>query len=1061
LESALRAPRESVHALELLAEQDRRAQLSAVCRGPVVEQNDWRYVREAFARWAGQVPERVAAISDGESITYARLNAKANRLARHLLERGIGTGSVVAVCARPTIGMLVGLLAVLKAGAAYVPIDPAYPRRRIEYIAQDCAASCLITETAVNDRLELRQWTDSLCIDDAELWQMLQGYEESDFESLDSATTDDSLAYVIYTSGSTGQPKGVMIDQRALRNALQAFKSALLIDSDDVCSLWTNVGFDVSMYEILAALTSGCTLSVIPEDIRREQDVLFAWLREERISSAYLPRSTLDRLLEWSYENSGGLSLKKLLVGVEPIPEALLVGLRKTIPGLRIVNGYGPTETTISCTLYEVPMEAERRVGDGRTPIGRPLQNSRAYVLNGRGRLAPVMTAGELYVGGPGVAAGYLNRPELTAERFVEDPFERGGRLYRTGDRVRWMADGNLEYLGRLDEQVKVRGYRIELGEIEAVLAAHEQVDGAVVSVQGEDAETRRLVAHVSARQEYLERRSRELDEEQLQQWQTVFEETYAEGEREKPEQEGRDVELDIRGWNSSYTGEPIAEEEMREWLEGTMSRIERLSPRRLLEIGCGTGLLLYRYAGKCEAVEALDLSRELLEGIRRESARRGWKHVRLHEGDALQLGRVEGKSFDTVVVNSVVQYFPNRGYFERMLEGVLPRVEAGGKIFLGDLRNLDLWEAHAGAVERSRLTKAVAVKAIASRVQRRMQQEKELLLSPSYFAELPKRYPQIERVDVMVKRGASRNEMLRYRYDVVLHTRGESEGRSEEPKWLRYEGAERLREVLERGEERLFGVSGIGNERIREDVELARGLREWGEKRQVQPLKGESGGGGELEELMKHAERKGYRCCATWSQDREDELDVIFSAGELPAIRARGAYRPGRRTNYPQLLAIGAGLTEELKSHAERALPPYMVPAVYVVMEALPLTANGKVDKKALPLPEEQDLAREEYMAPRTELEEKLCAICGQLLKLMRVGIDDDFFALGGHSLLATRLISAIRQSFGIELQIRTVFEYPKIQDIANVIRFHIEAQAKQSTEPTQAGAEKVTVRI
>ncbi|HLL48046.1 MAG TPA: non-ribosomal peptide synthetase, partial [Longimicrobiaceae bacterium] len=305
----------------------------------------------------------------------------------------------------------------------------------------------------------------------------------------------ENLAYVIYTSGSTGRPKGVMVPHRGVAALLFDFEARQPLARGERCGLWTSVSFDVSVYEVFSALCFGRALHVPAEHTRSDPAGYLRWLSESRIGGAYVPPSMLPDLDGWLERAPGSLPLRRLLVGVEPISERLLGSIRARVPGLAVINGYGPTEASICATLYEVPdgVRPERNA-----PIGRPVAGGRCYVLDAGLAPAPVGVPGELYVGGVGVARGYLDRAALTAERFVPDPFtgEPGARLYRTGDRVRWREGGTLEFLGRTDRQVKVRGFRVEPGEIEAVLREHPAVREAAVTLLEGPGGQGRLVAY-------------------------------------------------------------------------------------------------------------------------------------------------------------------------------------------------------------------------------------------------------------------------------------------------------------------------------------------------------------------------------------------------------------------------------------------------------------------------------------------------------------------------------------------------------------------------------------
>jgi len=326
------------------------------------------------------------------------------------------------------------------------------------------------------------------------VWQEIP--EES--ENLESNTDAGNLAYVIYTSGSTGRPKGVCCHHAGVINLLTDFQRRAPLAVGDNGSLWTSASFDVSVYEIFSALLSGATLHIVPDEGRSDFEKLAEWLSEQRITSAYLPPAMLPEFAEMLKQQSRPYYLRRLLVGVEPINETVLAAINQHLPELRIINGYGPTEATICATLYDVEtVRSENR----NTPIGRPPQNMQTYLLDSHFSPVPVGVSGELYLGGVGLSRGYLKRPELTAERFVPNPFSTrpGERLYRTGDLARYDVEGQIEYLGRMDQQVKLRGYRIELGEIEAVLSEHHRVQDCVVVAIGERGR-QQLAAYVVAR---------------------------------------------------------------------------------------------------------------------------------------------------------------------------------------------------------------------------------------------------------------------------------------------------------------------------------------------------------------------------------------------------------------------------------------------------------------------------------------------------------------------------------------------------------------------------------
>lgn len=437
-----------------------------------------------------QFPTALALCHQDACLTYLGLNQAANRVAHILRAWGVGPGSLVAVCIERSTDLVVAILGTLKAGAGYVPLDPLYPHERLAFMLHNAQPAALVTRARLERSLP-EQTVPVLRLD-----RDLAVLAEAPDRNPNLPATADQLAYVIYTSGSTGQPKGVCVPHRGVSNLLADFDHRQVSGAGQAWSMWTSASFDVSVYEIFGALTSGGTLHLPPEEVRAEPAAFSAWLAARRIHSAYLPPFMVRDFAAWLHQPGHTSHLRRLLVGVEPIPDQVLKDIGAAIPGLTIINGYGPTETSICATALTLD-DAPARTGN--TPIGTAVHNTSTHVLDRSGHPVPSGQAGELFLGGTGVAWGYLYQPGLTAERFVPDPFSArpGARLYRTGDLVRELEDGQLEFLGRADHQVKIRGFRVEPGEIESVLRRQPEVLEAVVVAHERQPGDRRLVAYV------------------------------------------------------------------------------------------------------------------------------------------------------------------------------------------------------------------------------------------------------------------------------------------------------------------------------------------------------------------------------------------------------------------------------------------------------------------------------------------------------------------------------------------------------------------------------------
>ena len=446
-----------------------------------------------FEARAASRPGAVAVKCGGESLTYAALNARANRLARHLRGLGVGPESRVGLCAERSLDLVVGVLAILKAGAAYVPLDPAYPADRLAFMAEDSGMRVLLAADALRGLVQA-DGVEVVSLEDVPL--------DAPADDLDISVHASNLAYVIYTSGSTGRPKGVGVTHGNVLRLFDGTRERFAFGGRDVWTLFHSYAFDFSVWEMWGALLHGGRLVVVPFEVSRDPAAFHDLLRREEVTVLNQTPSAFRALARADEEAGVRLErLRTVVFGGEALHfESLRGWLERYGPARpELVNMYGITETTVHVTWHTVgPADLELEQTGSR--VGTAIPDLRTYVLDPAGYPVPIGVPAELYVGGAGLARGYLGRPALTAARFVPDPFsgERGGRLYRSGDRARWRTDGTLEYLGRIDQQVKVRGFRIELGEIEAVLLAQPGVAGAAVVVRGEgDGAT--LVGYVSA----------------------------------------------------------------------------------------------------------------------------------------------------------------------------------------------------------------------------------------------------------------------------------------------------------------------------------------------------------------------------------------------------------------------------------------------------------------------------------------------------------------------------------------------------------------------------------
>ncbi|MGP2999835.1 non-ribosomal peptide synthetase, partial [Serratia nevei] len=431
-----------------------------------------------FEQWAQRTPDAVAVVNDRDSLSYAQLNAHANQLAHQLIAQGVRPGDRVATSLERSVSLVIAQLAILKAGAAYVPLDPHLPVARQAWIIGDSGASLILCDRDLDREIA----GEIACL-------RIDRLRQNPTHDPAVPRAGDAPAYIMYTSGSTGTPKGVMVTHQgilrlAINNRFASFERG------DRFAFAANPAFDASTLEMWGALLNGASLAIIAPEVLTEAEALAAALVRQGINVLFLTTSLFN---QYVHSIAATLAqLKYLLSGGEAADPHAFARMLKEAGPVRLINGYGPTE----CTVFATTATIERVDPWQRLPIGRPIGNTRIYLLDEHGQPVPLGATGEIYIAGPGVALGYLNRAELTAERFLADPFNPGERMYRTGDLARYLPDGNIDYLGRNDRQVKIRGFRIECGEIEARVAGHPAVREAVVDVLGE-ADTKRLVAWV------------------------------------------------------------------------------------------------------------------------------------------------------------------------------------------------------------------------------------------------------------------------------------------------------------------------------------------------------------------------------------------------------------------------------------------------------------------------------------------------------------------------------------------------------------------------------------
>ena len=1034
LDGALADPDCAIALLPLLGEEERR-RILVTWNAKEADFPREAVLHDPFVERAGEQPDAPALFFRDEVLTYRELDERSSRVAHHLRELGVGPEVLVGLCVERSPAMVIGLLAISKAGGAYVPMDPSYPAERLAYMLADAQVRVLLTAERLAEELPSGDARVVLLDGDAERFAAHPSTTPR------SGVTATNLAYVIYTSGSTGKPKGVLLDHRGRVNNFLDFNRRFDVGRNDRLIALSSLSFDMCAYDVFGTLAAGAAI-VLPDPDRGTDPAHQRALMRAREVTIWHTAPALLSLLVTHLEERGAEApeaLRLVLLGGDWIPVTLPDRLWDLLPDARFVSMGGATECSMDSTLYEVrAVDPEWR----SIPYGEPMANQRAYVLDAHLAPVPVGVAGELWLGGIGVGRGYLNRPELTAERFLRDPFvaprhgEDPPRMYRTGDLARWYPDGNLELLGRADHQLKIRGQRIEPGEIEARLKRHPQVQAAVVAARPDATGEKRLVGYVVPAAEDSER-APELAHEQVREWQAVYDHAYGAGEG------GDDPTLNLTSWDSSYTSAPLPAPEMRTWVDRTVERIRRHLPVRVLEIGCGTGLLLFRLAPHCTRYLGVDFSAVALGHVRKHLDELGLSQVELSERWAHDFQGIPERAFDAVVLNSVVFDFPSMDYLVDVLRKAVARVEPGGTVFVGDVRSLALLEAFHASVQLHRARSDASLETLGARVRRATAQEEELVVDPSFFAWLRAEIPAIAAVQVQIKRGDFTNEVNAFRYDVTLFV-GEAPTRSGSTSpTLSWDERGLTLDVLRRElAERQGGqlrVKGIPNARVARDVAAARRLADPAPAATVADLRAtltEAGAAAvNPEALWRLAEELGYEAELRWSAAGPDRIDAAFwrhGNGPVPTLLFPDDEvwhgRPGSAASFgndPLRAKRVRRFGPELERHLAAELPASMIPRAWVVLDALPLSPNGKVDRNALPDPGDERAALERaWVAPESAVEHVLAEIWSDVLGLDRVGAEDSFLELGGHSLSAVQVRARIEELMPLALSPSDVFE-------------------------------------
>lgn len=980
-------------------------------------------VYAAFAARVERTPDAIAVVCDETRLTYRELERDAGRLASRLRACGVGAGSLVGVYLDRGESLIIAMLAIVRAGAAYLPLDTADPETRRTQIIGDAALTSIVTSARLRDRIA--SLARPVCVDVEDPGSVADDSDDHAWQ----ATSRNDLAYVMYTSGSTGTPKGVCVPHGAIVTLVTDVDYVTLGEQAVILQL-APASFDAATFEIWGALLTGGRVVVVPTP-HPSLDQLATVIREHSVTTMFLTTALFRQVVDEHPDALRGV--RELLTGGEMVSAAHFRKIMDRVPGLSVIHVYGPTECTTFASAY--PCTRDTPIGD-TVPIGRGIAGRVMYVLGDDGRPVAEGGEGEIFIGGDGVAIGYLQRPEATQSVFVADPSGRDphARLYRTGDRGRWLPGGMVEFVGRTDRQVKIRGFRVELGEVEAAFRLDPAVRDVIATTEVNSNGSKDLVVHVLGEAEAG-------SADAVETWRQLYDDIIyqpAPGTATNAPA-AADPTLNTVGWNSSYTGLPLSEEEMLEQVEAAVARIRARRPRRVLEIGCGTGMLLFRLAPDCETYVGTDISRTALafvEGQLPQLVPPG--RVRLIEGRADALPT--GERFDAVILNSVVQHFPDVDYLHTVLGQAIALVDDGGFVFVGDVQSLRLLRMFHLSVELGRMSDGLSTAEVASLLDRRVREERHLVIDPAFFEAAA--FERVSDVAIELKRGRCSNELTRFRYDAVLAVGGARPDAGIQPEDVAAPSDADLEPWLaatlrDRGGSPLR-IRDLPNARLRDDVRAMALLESAAPPATVGALRERltstpPARAVDPEAVWSLAKDLGNRVWIGWSPDaRDGSFDVTLGSRGQTLRTSDLGWR--HYANQPRRKA-GDGFAAELKRRVRDRVPPYMVPARIECHERWPLTANGKIDTAKLAQGNPRPPRRSDPTAVMPPHVHALAELWCEVLRVDSVGPDDNFFDLGGDSLKAIELVHRASRKFRVTLSPVSVFERPTLGALAALL--------------------------
>lgn len=1017
-------------------------------------------IHELFEEQVYLNPNNIAIIDNNKTFSYFEVNKYANKLANLLLKNSIKVGDYVLILLDRSYEMIASLISVLKCGAVYVPVEPSFTDRRLASIIQIIKPSYIITSHKYLNRLinvmpDLERHFACVCVDEVAPinlsylnYENIKVLDKNDLKNISDQNPriyidSDKLAYVIFTSGTTGKPKGVMIAHKSVINVIEWVNSKFNINAKDKILFVTSICFDLSVYDIFGTLLAGAQIRLADSNQIKEPSELLKIICNEGITIWDSAPPALQQLMPYIFDAEELLKssiLRLVLLSGDWIPLDMPTNLQNKFKNLQVVSLGGATETTIWSNYYIIN---ETKPQWNSIPYGNPIQNAKYYVLDDALNPLPENQVGELYIGGDCLSIGYINNRELTEKKFIKNPFLKSGKIYKTGDLAKWTTQGYIELIGRIDDQVKIRGYRVELGEIRNAISKNKIVKESLVRAIQDDNKQKTIVSYIVKDNDTYDKDI--IIKDSLKNWATVFDTTY---------NQDNDIDSPFKnfsGWNSSYTGKKIPEIEMTEWLDNTVDNILDLNPKKVLEIGCGTGMLLFHIAYHCVSYTASDISKSAINYISENIHHKKFKNVdiKLFNNQANDFKNYKNDLFDTIIINSVSQYFPSVDYFLQVLDNAIKKINNSGCIFIGDIRNYDLLnEFYLSLILREEDIDIHSAKVMLKKARL---EEKELLISPKLFLKLKDKYKNITCVEVLSKKGKYENELNLFRYDVILYINQSIEIPCVKEIDSSCISVTDIKNIMANNDGLLIKNIQIRSlKKLCETVSCIKDIETFNinreeDSRKISDIFNNTIFSDNLnweKNKITFTDKQDYKfkyllnpeqpyichmfvCKNSLIEEYKIDVSNFLEDTDLECVDFN------EFSNIPFIIDYDYRDELYIKSSLKDYLPEYMIPEKIFFIDKIPVTINGKVAWDELPT-YTKFKNNKLLKAPESEIEKELLDLWKQILKIDNIGTECNFFKLGGHSLKASLLIYEINKKFGIDIPVKSIFEFPTVKGLS-----------------------------